>query len=329
MPRVRRPLPEALDRVFTRSEARAAGVASRRLDAPDVEHLAFGVYRRVPRAPDASPHPAATWRSRQRDLARATQRSLPEHAFFCGRTAAVLWNLPVPAGTDERVEVGAIVPDRPPERAGIRGIRLQAHLASRTTLSGTPVIGAADLWCTLGPRLADDDLVALGDAIVRRERIPGTKRLKRPPLADIEALERAANAGRRAGIARLRRALQLLSPDSASAPETHLRLRCRAWGFPKPELNSDVLDANGRLLGCSDLVFRDYRVALEYEGDHHRVDARQWDRDIAKMREYTQAGWMVIRVTSRMLYRDDFALRMTIEQALLQRGWAQQTRHPA
>lgn len=316
------PLPESLADVFTRTEARRVGVGSRRLRGADVQHLAFDVYIRTSSlASREESHPAITWRNRQVKLAQAIGRSLPRHAFFCGWTAAVLWDVPVPTPAHDRVDVASIVPASPPERVGVRGYRFRQHLVSRTVRHRLPVITPAALWCTLGPHLNDDGLIALGDALVYESRIPGTQRL-RPPLTGLDELRRTMAAGRRPGIGRLRSALPLLSTRSASAPETHLRLRCRAWGFPSPEPNADVVAPNGRLLGCSDLVFRSYRVALEYEGDHHRVDARQWNRDIEKQRDYAQAGWIVIRVTARMLYREDFALRMSIEQALESRGWS-------
>jgi very-short-patch-repair endonuclease len=36
---------------------------------------------------------------------------------------------------------------------------------------------------------------------------------------------------------------------------------------------------------------------VEYEGDHHRTDRRQFNRDIARVDALTQLGWIVVRVT--------------------------------
>ena len=43
----------------------------------------------------------------------------------------------------------------------------------------------------------------------------------------------------------------------------------------------------------------DWRIAVEYDGDHHRTDERQFARDIARVEALEAAGWIVIRVTAK------------------------------
>ena len=43
--------------------------------------------------------------------------------------------------------------------------------------------------------------------------------------------------------------------------------------------------------------WEDIKVAVEYEGDHHRTDRRQFNRDIARVDALTELGWIVVRVT--------------------------------
>lgn len=93
------------------------------------------------------------------------------------------------------------------------------------------------------------------------------------------------------------------------------------WGFPQPALDYDVYDHRGTLLGASEIAFPEYRVALEYEGDHHRIEQRQWNRDIAKYEAYARAGWHPVRVTASLLYRPHSPLRSNIATTLSQRGW--------
>jgi hypothetical protein len=116
-------------------------------------------------------------------------------------------------------------------------------------------------------------------------------------------------------------ALSLLSPHSASPPESHMRLQLQAWGFPQPALDYDVYDLHGRLLGCSEIAFPDFKVALEYEGDHHRTSQKQWNRDIEKVHDYTVAGWITIRVTGQLLYVRTQELFCAVDEALRSRGW--------
>lgn len=129
-------------------------------------------------------------------------------------------------------------------------------------------------------------------------------------------------AGQRKGAALLRIALPLLVTSSASAPESHLRLLLSEWGAPRPALDHDVFDSGGRLIGCSEIAYPRYRLTLEYEGDHHRTERSQWNRDIEKYRHYEQNGWEVLRVTGALLYRHREQLRSQVFEALARRSGA-------
>ena len=37
--------------------------------------------------------------------------------------------------------------------------------------------------------------------------------------------------------------------------------------------------------------WRDFMVAVEYDGDHHRKDRRQYVKDIARLRMLEALGW--------------------------------------
>jgi hypothetical protein len=47
-----------------------------------------------------------------------------------------------------------------------------------------------------------------------------------------------------------------------------------------------------------DLVYPEWRLALEYEGDGHRTDPRQWRHDIWRREALESAGYRVVRVHS-------------------------------
>lgn len=323
------PLPEALGSVFSRAEATRAGISSRRLMQPDIEQLAFALYRKVDtsrstaRSPSDTPHPAEQWRQDHLKLLLEVKEHLPKGAILIGRSAAVLWGLPVPAGADHLIEIGRHAPARAYRRPGFRAHQVSAHLVRVVVHRGIPVTDPATTWVMLAPRLGLDGAVALGDAVLRRARVPGTQRVTRAPHSDLASMERAMRRGRRFGAALLREALPLLVSASASAPESHLRLRLQEWGLPRPLLDHDVFDREGTLIGCSEIAYPQYRLAVEYEGDHHRVDLRQWDRDIEKYRRYEQNGWEVIRVTRTLLYRRHDLLREQVLEALTRRGWTQ------
>lgn len=107
----------------------------------------------------------------------------------------------------------------------------------------------------------------------------------------------AAWPGRR-GRPLLRRALELADGRSESPQESRLRVLLVEAGFATPQLQHEVRDARERFVARVDLAYPEQRLAIEYEGDHHRVQAQQWRRDIGRTRELEHLGWRVLRVTA-------------------------------
>lgn len=259
--------------------------------------------------------------------AQALADCIDPRLFFARRTAAAIWELPTgprpPGNPDDldELDVATFSPRRAPRRSGLRSCQVLPRLATVVAHNGIRVTDPASTWAMLAGGLSRRDGVALGDAIIHKQRIPGTDRLSRPPTATLADLHRAVSAGRRPGIRRLRELLPLLSSQSASPPESHLRLQIIDWGLPAPALDVDVYTAHGRLAGCSELAYPEHRLALEYEGRHHLQDPAQWNRDIVKYRDYAAAGWEVLRVTSELLYRSPQDLRNQLLEALTLRSW--------
>jgi hypothetical protein len=49
-------------------------------------------------------------------------------------------------------------------------------------------------------------------------------------------------------------------------------------------------------LARPDLSYLPEKIAIEYEGDHHRTDRQQWKRDKSRRRLLEDHGWLVIEV---------------------------------
>jgi hypothetical protein len=130
----------------------------------------------------------------------------------------------------------------------------------------------------------------LGDAILWRGAAS---------RSDLVTVVETRRGGR--GVAALRDALPLLRVGSASPQETRARLFFGEIGLPEPELNADVISSEGLWLGRVDFLWREARVIVEYEGDQHRTDRRQWQHDIMRVRDLEDDGWRVVRITSRDL----------------------------
>lgn len=66
-----------------------------------------------------------------------------------------------------------------------------------------------------------------------------------------------------------------------------------------------------------DMGWPEYKVAVGYDGDHHRKDRRQYVKDMARLRMLEEMGWVVIRVIAEDRI-DEWLTR--VEAALLRRG---------
>jgi len=295
-----------------------------RLRAKDLDRPFYGVRARPsePTAEDGQDEPLTSWQVAREDekaRARAFATSMRPHMFFAGRTAAVLQGAPIDPGS--RIVVGVFAPARAPRAAGVQGIKVASNLAFVHTYEHLRVTSPASTWAMLGAQLSTRELVTVGDWAVR---IPRDMRGRAQPdgqLATVEQLERAVHAGRRVGIARLRDALSMIRVGSASPLETEFRLDAAFAGLPEPGLDVEIRDAAGTLLGITELVYADQRVAVEIEGDHHRRSRAQWERDIDKYAAYAAEGWEVVRLTSKHIRGSRPTAVAIVRAALVRRGW--------
>jgi hypothetical protein len=147
----------------------------------------------------------------------------------------------------------------------------------------TPARTALDLAC----RYPVDAAVAAVDALARATRLK---------TADVELLTDRYRG--RHGIRRARVALELVDPGAESPRETRLRLLLIRAGFPRPQTQIPVYNEFGVLIAELDMGWEDIKVAAEYEGDHHRTDRRQFNKDIRRFDEVTEMGWIDVRVTA-------------------------------
>jgi very-short-patch-repair endonuclease len=66
-------------------------------------------------------------------------------------------------------------------------------------------------------------------------------------------------------------------------------------GLPAPTTQIPIHE-NWRLVGVLDMGWDQYKVAVEYDGDHHRTNRQQYARDQWRLRKFDAMGWIVIRV---------------------------------
>jgi hypothetical protein len=132
----------------------------------------------------------------------------------------------------------------------------------------------------------------LGQAVASVDALARAADLK---MADVELLAERYK-GRR-GIRWARRALSLVDAGAESPRETWLRLLLIRAGFPAPQTQIPVHDEYGQLVAVLDMGWEEMKLAVEYEGDHHRTDRRQFNKDITRLETLTELRWTVVRVT--------------------------------
>ena len=290
----RTPLPAHLrGRAFSVAEAREAGLDRGRLRGRDLHRPFRGVRTDV--APDGV-------------LARAhalTQR-LPAEAFFCSTTAALLTGVPLPihlAG-EQHLHVAVPGPRRALRVAGAIGHSLYVPPAQVVESDGLRLSGPELLWLELGAVLPLGDLVAAGDHLVHwRHPVTSPPRLR---LALAQTLQRR-------GRPLLREALPLLDAHAESPQESILRVLLVTSGITGLVSNHGVVTRDGSRYRI-DLALPELRIAIEYQGDHHR-ERQQFRADMTRRSRLEADGWTVIEVNADDL-RDPSELLARIRRLL-------------
>lgn len=296
------PLPSSLPTVFTVCEALTRGVGRGRLRSSHLDGRVWGV--RMPQ------------RSSLRVRAEAALLGCGRDAFLCGPTAAVAHGMPVPwrLHPDRRrdeLDIATPGPGRAVRRRGIRARSLRIRDGDVVSLGGVRAMSMARAWCDLTRWCSVPELVGVADWLIRE--------------ADVapDDLARSVRLFDRRGTGKLHAALALADPASESPKESELRALVRLSGLPPVRSNVRIA-RDGRTVARVDLLFEAYGEVLEYQGDHHRTDLRQWRRDRTRESELESLGYHVTEVTAADL-ADAAAARALlarIAENLRRRGWS-------
>ncbi|HVQ97793.1 MAG TPA: DUF559 domain-containing protein [Mycobacterium sp.] len=181
-------------------------------------------------------------------------------------------------------------------------------------LDGDEITHVARLPVTTPARTAYD----LGRQLPRLEAVARLDALMwATPFSAEDVLLLAKRYPGARGLRRLRAALPLVNGGAASPKETWLRLLMIDAGLPVPTTQIPVHE-NWRLIGILDMGWEKYKVAVEYDGDHHRTDRRQYVKDQRRLRKLEAMGWIIIRVIAEDA-PDDVVRR--VRGALIGRGY--------
>jgi hypothetical protein len=259
------PLP--LDRPFTTSQARAAGISSGQL----TRLVARGYLRRLLKSVYA-----ATQLPDSRELrGRAVSLVAPPGSVVCDWTACWYWTGVDRPGAHLEVPLLDVFRFRGHER--LRNSLVNS--GERWFLPSDVVPLEGDVRVTTPIRTAWD----LGRFAPRITAIGGMDALARGGtfVAD-ELVAEVERFRRQRGVVQLRELAPLVDPRAESTGESALRLRwIECPGLPRPALQIPVCDHDGVLLYRIDLGIEELRLGVEYDGEawHSSEDDRTHDAE--------------------------------------------------
>ena len=230
----------------------------------------------------------------------AVARRLPSGAAFSGRTAAWLHGLDV--APSDPIEVTILEPVGSGRRAGAsvrRAALARDEIVLRRRL---PTTSALRTLVDLGGRNPLTEGVVAADLFLHAEFVS---------MAELRAY--VAGHSKAKGIARLRRVVDLAEQQAESPMETRLRMLLVIAGLPRPEVQVELHDDQGRFLGRPDLLYPRQRLAIEYDGGTHRdrlVD------DNRRQNGLVGAGYRLLRFTAADVYGAPDTVAMQVRHNL-------------
>ncbi|MCD5343217.1 endonuclease domain-containing protein [Arthrobacter sp. AK04] len=291
---------------FTFVSARASGVTVDRLRRKDVVNVGRGLYR------------PAGWDFELEGAARALSAVSPG-AWISHVTAARLQSQLLPPWLADSTELHLSKPRALPavRRKGIFGHTVLAREDEVELVDGIRLSTRSRTWLDLARDLPLDDLVSMGDELIRVPRVDFEGRTEPyDTLAGLRAL--VARHPNLQGIVRAREALELMRVGADSAPETLLRLAIASAGLPEPELQVPLRAGDARS-PSADLGYRHRRLAIQYDGGHH-LDESQIFSDRRRDKAFESAGWTVL-VFDKDDHADDFRRAVGQIKKALRNGW--------
>ena len=280
-------------RPFTRADAVAVGIDPRILRTSRFRRIFRGVYvaSAVPETPALR--------------ARAALALHPPDAFISHTDAAREYGLPVPDTPDTHVTVFHQVDRR--RRPGIR-VHVATSPARVVTYRNVRLSHPFRMFLELAGVLSLVDLVVVGDAMVKVFDI-APARLVHEMVTSTDHHAVAA-----------RRAARYVRAGVDSPMETRLRMLIVLAGFPEPVVNKIIRHGDGEWSIRLDLCYPHLKLIIEYDGWQHRLEQKQWSRDLQRREWLDSQGWRMIVINSDAFYGEPLQTLHRIRAAMVDRG---------
>ena len=163
-------------------------------------------------------------------------------------------------------------------------------------------VHAVYVWAMYAAKLSLQELVVLGDSMMRRNsrgiRIEDFIRL----LQNLREEAQARGLRLPRGFRSMSRAVRLMREHTDSSQETRLRLLLMRYGLGCPRINVPMRIPDSGRLFYLDMAYPEKKLAIEYDGTHHRD---QWLADCDRLKFIDEQGWQHIQVTAYDLSSED------------------------
>ena len=187
----------------------------------------------------------------------AWRNRLPPDAAFAGLTAAWLHRLDV----DPCHPIEVVVPTTSGVRSRLGLVAHRSDLLEVTTARGLRATTIERTFRDLRRRLPPIEILVLADQALRMR------------LGRFHEMAEAAE----------------------SPMETRLRWTLFQAGLPRPQVQTELRDSDGRFLGRADLYYPQARLVIEYDGANHRDRLVEDDR---RQNALVTAGFRLLRFTA-------------------------------
>src|SRR5664279_1275575 len=173
-------------------------------------------------------------------------------------------------------------------------------------MAGFLVVDPADTAIDMAASARSIDVLAVLDAALAS----GVR-----PQQLCDAVDRAR---RLRGIVEVRGQLCRASPKAESPMESRSRYRIYEAGLPEPELQIMVPIPTGGFR-APDMGWRRARIGLEFDGQEFHAGDGSLDRDRQRGSDLISAGWTVVHITARAVYRNPERFTGIVRDLLHQR----------
>ncbi|MGV8885488.1 MAG: hypothetical protein ACOH1T_07865 [Microbacteriaceae bacterium] len=198
--------------------------------------------------------------------------------------------IPLPARLEADPTLHVSVPQ---PRVAPTGKRIAGHVSSfaeHQLWHDVRVSPPARAWCELGRTLDLASLVAAGDYLIHHALPIASRR---------ELADAVTHWGARAGAARLREALGLLSDRSESPKESVLRVILVTSGLTDLAVNLAIRTSGG-FNYRADLAFARQKLVIEYQSRFHD-GTKPFANDMTRKSRLEADGWYVFEVNAQDL----------------------------